>query len=175
MPWRAQTEALRDEYAKGTHWRMVLIGTEGAGMFNHKDTLRTSSFQAQVKGSKTWHICAPEQDRFMYGAGAVDFFNPDYRRFPLARNATCYKYTLRAGEMMFYPRDWWHQTYNEEGENIAVSGTIADGNNFDSISEELSKDASRSVPIILSPSQQLRDALPGCYQWLQQAFAPSLA
>lgn len=79
---------------------MILIGNEGAGMFNHQDTLRTSSFQAQVTGSKTWHLCAPDQSRYMYGAGKVDFFRPNYRRFPLAREATCYKYTIHAGEMM---------------------------------------------------------------------------
>jgi hypothetical protein len=30
------TDELRNEYLKKVHWRMTLIGTEGAGMFNHQ-------------------------------------------------------------------------------------------------------------------------------------------
>ncbi len=30
------TNELRNEYLKKVHWRMTLIGTEGAGMFNHQ-------------------------------------------------------------------------------------------------------------------------------------------
>ena len=82
---------------------MVLIGNEGAGMFNHRDTLRTSSFQAQVKGAKTWHLCGPDQTPYMYSAGKVDWFKPNYKRYPLARNATCYMYTINAGEMLYVP------------------------------------------------------------------------
>ena len=29
-----------DSFLIRTHWRMLLIGQENAGMFNHKDTLR---------------------------------------------------------------------------------------------------------------------------------------
>ena len=75
----------------------------------------------------------------------------------------------------YYPRDWWHQTYNEEGENIAITGTIVDGLNFDSVSEELAKDSEREKPIIMAPSPELKKALPGCYAWLQEAYGGKLA
>jgi hypothetical protein len=42
------SDALRDEFFRMTHWRMLLVGTQEAGMFNHKDTLRTSSWQVGV-------------------------------------------------------------------------------------------------------------------------------
>jgi len=144
-------------------------------MFNHQDTLRTSSFQAQVKGRKKWHVCGPDQTRFLYGAGKVDFFHPKYNLYPLARNATCYQYVIEPGEMMFYPRDWWHQTYNVDDENISITGTIADGLNFDSISHELQTDVNRPLPIIMSPSMELREAMEGCYDWLAEVYGGSLA
>ena len=42
--------------------------------------------QLQVTGAKTWHVCPPSQSPFMYEAGAVDAFHPDYDRFPLFKN-----------------------------------------------------------------------------------------
>lgn len=74
----------------------------------------------------------------------------------------------------YYPRDWWHNTRNEAGENIAITGTVADGLNFDSISEELARDVKRENPIIMSPSPALTAALPGCYQWLRDAYGGGL-
>ncbi len=65
------SRALIDEFTKKLHWRMTLIGTKGAGMFNHYDVLRTSSWQAQMTGAKRWHICAPDQRPYLYGAGKV--------------------------------------------------------------------------------------------------------
>ena len=43
------SDAERSAFFLAHHWRMLLVGNEGAGMFNHWDTLHTSSFQAQVR------------------------------------------------------------------------------------------------------------------------------
>jgi len=34
-----------------------LIGARGAGMFNHSDSLQTSSWHSHVMGSKWWYVC----------------------------------------------------------------------------------------------------------------------
>lgn len=60
----------------------MLIGNKGAGMFNHIDVLRSASWQAQVHGAKRWHICAPDQSRYL-SAGTLDCFHPDYEKYPL--------------------------------------------------------------------------------------------
>ena len=52
-----------DDFLLRTHWRMLLVGQENAGMFNHKDTLRSASFQAQIEGRKRWHLCEGEGER----------------------------------------------------------------------------------------------------------------
>jgi hypothetical protein len=43
------TDALKTEFQITSHWRMMLVGSRGAGMFNHIDTLRTASYQLQVR------------------------------------------------------------------------------------------------------------------------------
>lgn len=115
----------------------MVIGTEGAGMFNHIDVLRTSSWQAQLSGAKTWHLCAPDQRPFLYGPGRVDCFHPDYARYPLFRYARCWEDTVRAGEMVLYPLDFWHQTRNLATPSIAISGSVLDANSRAAIAAEL--------------------------------------
>jgi len=67
---------------------MLLLGTDGAGMFNHADTLNTASYQMQLAGTKTWHLCHPNQGAFLHPDH--DMFHPDYVRFPQALQADCF-------------------------------------------------------------------------------------
>lgn len=109
-----------DEFLVKTHWRMVLIGQTGAGMFNHKDTLQSTSFQAQVKGRKRWHLCSSEQDRNMYKAGDINAFNPDYEKFPNALDLDCFDDVVESGMMVYYPANYWHQTRNLDPFTMSV-------------------------------------------------------
>ena len=111
-------------FNKNVHWKMMLIGEQGAGMFNHKDVMRMASWQVQITGRKLWHICSPDQDEFVYNAGDVDTFKPDYKRYPKMVNASCYQTITNPGDAMYYPRDWWHQTRNLETPSIAFSGSM---------------------------------------------------
>lgn len=131
------TKELVDEFTRKLHWRMTLIGSIGAGMFNHHDVLRTSSWQAQLTGGKKWHICAPNQRPYLYGAGLVDCFHPDYEKYPLFKYARCWEGVVNAGEMVFYPRDYWHQTENTHTPSVAISASILDAYSYNEIREEL--------------------------------------
>ena len=134
------TGAVADKFHQRTHWRMVLIGEKGAGMFNHKDTLHSSSFQAQVRGRKRWHLCDNTQTEYMYDAGRVNMFAPDYDKFPKALKATCFDVVLNTGEMLYYPQNWWHQTTNMDDVNMAVSGTLVTKSNTPEITNEFKRE-----------------------------------
>lgn len=138
------TRSVVDDFLIGTHWRMILIGNEGAGMFNHRDILRSASFQIQVVGGKRWHICSPSQDRSMYHAGDIDTFNPDYERFPLALQADCIDDFISPGEILYYPRDYWHHTEvppSSDGRpSISLTGTLATQGNFREMADELRRE-----------------------------------
>jgi len=122
-----------NEFTKKLHWRMSLIGSQGAGMFNHQDVMRTSSWQAQLVGGKRWHICAPDQRVYLYGAGTVDCFHPDYEKYPLFKYARCWEDVVKAGEMVFYPRDYWHQTENVATPSISISASVLDAYSYKEI------------------------------------------
>ena len=40
----------------------------------------------------------------------LDALAPDYDRHPKFGKATCADVTVAAGEMVYYPSFWWHQT-----------------------------------------------------------------
>jgi hypothetical protein len=136
--------SLASQFLIGSHWRMLLIGSEGAGMFNHRDILRSSSWQAQISGRKRWHVCDPSQDDYMYYAGEVDTFDPDYDKFPKARELDCIDDWVVPGEMLFYPRDYWHHTEvtvdTGRNESISFTGTLTDAQNFDGMIDEFARE-----------------------------------
>ena len=45
-------------------------------MFNHRDTLLTSSWQVQLVGAKKCHVCAPSQEPYLYQAGGEQLKAP---------------------------------------------------------------------------------------------------
>jgi hypothetical protein len=165
------TDELRDEYSKKTHWRMMLIGNKGAGMFGHQDVLRTSSWQAQVKGAKKWFICHPNQKPYLYHAGDVDAWDWDPEKHPLFEKADCYEDIIRAGEMLYYPRDYWHQTLNLETPSMSISGTICDPNNFDTISAELKNECDWQK-FKWGFSKELCSELPKCWKLWKDRWRP---
>jgi Cupin-like domain len=163
------TDELRQEYTKRVHWRMVLIGTKGAGMFNHIDVLRSSSWQAQVAGAKRWHLCEPDQTPYMYTAGAVDCFYPNYEKTPLFEHAKCFEGIAHAGEMIYYPADTWHQTENHETPSISVSSTMVDHNNFRILTDELKNECGWQK-FKWRFSEDLCRELPKCYDFLYDRY-----
>lgn len=160
-----KSDQTRSEWQRGTHWRMLLIGSKGSGMFGHKDILRTSSWQAQITGYKRWHLCSPSQDKYMYRAGDVDAFDPDYEKWPNFEKANCIDDVAAPGEMIFYPKDYWHQTEtwpDEKGNQaVSVTGTAVDANNYREVQGELERECGqhdkRRISLSTTVCRELND------------------
>lgn len=120
---------------------MLLLGEKDAGMHNHKDDMRTASFQAQILGRKLWNLCPPDKlsafagnpshnnsatQSYMYGSAVIDTFSDriNYKKYPLMVNATCFQVTVEPGDIIYYPSDYWHQTKNLETPSLALSRNI---------------------------------------------------
>lgn len=159
------TKELEDSFTLRVHWRMVLIGTDNAGMFFHRDILRGSSWQGQVQGAKRWTLCDPlANEGRLYAAGEVDTFQPDLERFPNFADSVCYDDVIETGDMVFYPRDYWHQTRNIGTPTITVSGTMVDENNRDSVEDELQQECTNGKwNWHFEP--ELCESLQQCFQW----------
>lgn len=152
-----------------THWKMVMIAESPAGMFNHKDTLQTSSWQVQLVGRKRWHICPPSQDPYLYKAGEVNTFNPDYIRYPLFRQARCYEDILQPGDVVYYPKNYWHQTLNLDTPTVSLTGTLATGNCYREVFNEL-KIECEGKGRIFAPNDELCANIDRCASHLENHF-----
>eukprot|EP00466_Bigelowiella_natans_P014426 jgi/Bigna1/67214/fgenesh1_pg.3_\ len=139
-----QSEELIEEFHLKTHWKVVLIGTKGAGMFNHTDSLQTSSWHAHVRGRKWWHICAPEKG--------------------------CYEDYVKPGEILGYSNGWWHTTQNLKNPTITVTGTIVTRENHKQVAEMLQEECVQDK-FGFKFSAQLCDALDSCYGAWERAFS----
>lgn len=155
---------IRSKFHIFTHWKMLLIGDRGAGMFLHKDTLRTSSWQGQLVGRKRWHICSDSESEYLYQkAGIVSAFTPDYSTYPLFKNATCYLFTLHPGDVLYYPHDYWHETLVLDTPTASISGSIVSEKNQVAVATELDKEC-KGGNRIFGYDEGLCSALNTCFK-----------
>ena len=78
----------------------------------------------------------------------------------------------QTGEVLFYPRDWWHQTHNEVTPTVSITGTLVDENNYDSVSYQLDVDCHKPVKHnLITPSAELCKYYHShCFPWWRAAF-----
>jgi ribosomal protein L16 Arg81 hydroxylase len=93
-------------------------------MFNHKDTLRTSSWQMQVSGRKKWHLCDNTESPLIGKAGDIDFFQPDYNYYENIWKLECIVVVVGPGDFIYYPKDYWHQTLALDTPTVSISGNL---------------------------------------------------
>lgn len=158
------------EYYTASHWRMMLIGVWGAGMFGHWDVLATSSWQFQAAGAKRWHICPPAQRPLLGDAGLFDGFYPDYASSPGSGGLSCFLDVVLPGEFLYYPRNYWHQTENLATPTVSLTSTLSDAGNHRGVANELRRECS-GLGRVMAPSAVLCGALDRCFEWWETAFA----
>lgn len=113
----------------------LFLGPDGAGFRMHVDLAKTSAWNVQLTGRKRWLLWPPEQAHLLY-EGEADGFNPDFEEFPLFAQAQPLEAIVGAGELIYTPSGWWHQTQNLEG-GLAITANYADLTNYQQVLEWL--------------------------------------
>lgn len=84
----------------------------------------------QLYGQKRWIFYRPDDGKNLYQArgvhSAFDPLDPDYERFPLARDAMPYEALLGPGVALYVPNGWWH-CVQSMGASVSVSFTNLQG------------------------------------------------
>ncbi len=106
----------------------LFLGPAGAGMGLHQDLGHTAAWNAQVTGRKRWALISPRYDEWVY-EGEVDAFEPDLVRYPDFAQVEVWEGTVEAGEILFIPGGWWHQTVNQEI-GFAITANYVDITNY---------------------------------------------
>lgn len=148
--WMAE---LSDELRPRLLW--LFIGPARSGFRMHVDIGHTAAWNAQLVGSKRWLLFPQEQLDNLYD-GQVNAFAPDLQLHPKFRKAKGYQCTLQAGETLFVPSTWWHQTLIVET-SIALSGNYANQHNIHQVLAWL-----RDRPQYAKVAEALRERLPDC-------------
>ena len=131
-------KSLVDEFHIKTHWKIMLMGSAGAGMHNHSDSLLTSSWHAHLKGEKWWHLCSPDPQQ------------------------GCMESVIKAGEILYYGVGWHHETQNLETPTTTYTDTIVTPGNYRGIAGKLLQSCARGDPM-RDFSAELCDVLDTCY------------
>ena len=126
-----------NNFVRNAHWKIILIGEVNSTMFFHADGFSTATYLLQLVGRKRVIVCAPSEAKYLYRAGDVDTWAPDYDRTPLFEKANCTDNTIHPGEVLFYPAHWWHHTLNLDRPTIGMAGRHINGWNVDEVYEEL--------------------------------------
>ena len=179
----------RVDFFKATHWRMLVIGSPGAGMFGHKDIIGMGGYQIQIRGRKRWHVCPDgANDEFMY----VDGFNPDYGEKPRFKNATCHDFISKPGDVVYWPGNWWHQTLvvgptrskrsssslsvqsekraraSQSEISVGLSGSVVTASNYRRVNQQLKGACKGEGQVQLS--QETCHYLPRCFRLWDEMF-----
>ena len=102
---------------KGTTLYELFLGGNGSFFpYLHYDALFMHTQITQIYGSKHFIMFPPDETPNIYPysdnpkISQVDFFNPDYEKFPLFRKVKKIEFTLFEGETLLFPSAWWHTT-----------------------------------------------------------------
>lgn len=132
------TPEIQEEYHIKTHWKILITGTQGAGMFNHTDSLQTSSWHAQLTGRKWWYVC---------------------------KGGECMETIAEPGDVVYYGEGWWHETENLETPTSTLTGTVIHQHNWKRASQRLFRECVNNE-MSFRFSSQLCDSLDKCRkQW----------
>ncbi|CAK0873979.1 unnamed protein product, partial [Prorocentrum cordatum] len=133
------SEEIQEEWNLKTHWKIILVGSRGAGMFNHSDSLHTSSWHAHVMGDKWWYVC-----------GSL-----------LNGTHVCFEDILKPGEILYYPPRWHHETQCLSTPTMTLTDTVAHAYNAEGIWAKTYGECTGRQSLRFDFSAQLCDALGG--------------
>ena len=140
-----------EEYHIKTHWKVLLAGAKGAGMFNHSDTLQTSSWHAHLAGEKWWYLCGRPSDD------------------PGGGRTRCFETILQPGDILYYGTGWMHETQNLATPTITLTDTAVHRQNFHHVADMLHRECAYNH-LDFKFSAALCDNLDKCFTSLYDTY-----
>jgi hypothetical protein len=147
-------------------FQRLWISTPGCVTPLHYDL--SNGFLCQVRGTKQVWLFDPAQIDCLYPRGKqfpgldnlerqsqVDIQHPDYEAFPELRRAAALECTLREGDTLFIPSNWWHEVETLDV-SISVQFAFAGGTVTSELAvlSDLFKAAKRPEDLMTSPQVQ---------------------
>ena len=121
----------------------LFLGAKGSGMGLHQDLGHTAAWNAQVTGLKSWALVSPAFSEFLY-EGRVCCFKPNRVRYSKFRKAEVWLGEVQAGEILYIPGAWWHQTENLET-GFSITANYVDDTNYKKVLDCLAQSEEKQL------------------------------
>ncbi len=112
-------------------------GASGWFPYIHYDLYGLYAIVTQVYGRKQFIVYDPTQEEFMYPekehpwkSSIKEYYNPDFNKYPLFRNAKPVTDVVNPGETIFIPKGWWHTARSLEP-TISIAQDLLTEYNWD--------------------------------------------
>lgn len=98
-------------------WTALYAGPPNTASGMHQDVFETHTWLAELRGEKTWRLCAPKD--LQPGLGnRVNAFGDE------SIGCDVFEAILQPGDVIYLPPNWWHQVRNETTSTMAISGNF---------------------------------------------------
>lgn len=98
-------------------WIALYAGPPNSSSGMHQDVFETHTWLAELRGEKTWRLCAPKD--LPPGLGnRVNAFAEE------SIGCDVFETILQPGDVIYLPPNWWHQVRNETTSTMAISGNF---------------------------------------------------
>jgi len=94
---------------------MLFFGGKDSYTFMHYDIDLANIFHFHFHGKKQCILFDQNQTKYLYKIPHslipredIDFFNPDFKKWPALKKAKGYVADLKHGEVLYMPEGWWH-------------------------------------------------------------------
>ena len=77
---------------------------------------------------------------------------------------------VKAGEFIFYPRDYWHQTQNLEHHTMSLSGSVVDAYNWETSIREFDTECTAGRIMHPQEGDGVCDGLRTCFDLWEEKF-----
>jgi hypothetical protein len=124
-------------------YRWLIVGPARSGSTFHLDPNATSAWNGVVRGAKRWALYPPgaPPPGVRPSADGADVAAPvsvaewylSFYDVRAAGGAAPLECTLRAGELLFVPRGWWHAALNLEDDTVAVTQNYTSAANLGAV------------------------------------------
>lgn len=135
--------------------RSLYIGGENSGTPLHVDILETCAYNTLIHGVKQWYFCPPTARSDLL-ASEPNLFDPQVRKRLRLSGVRILAHLQQAGETLFVPSGWWHQTRLIEP-SISLTGNILNRWNMDKVAKAIQN--SRDHPVLSEIGCQLLSAI----------------
>ena len=107
-------------------YRFLFFGVKNSKVRLHYDLDEANVFLTQIKGRKKVWLFHPDNTPYLYKYpfavhSAVDFFNPDFKKYSLFKQAKAKEVIIHPGQTLYMPSGWWHAIeYIDAGYGVSL-------------------------------------------------------